>query len=149
MKRTLSVVEIMSVLALVSLLSTSVYQQAEEQGQLVCYRSVLHTLSDAIRTLAWRTPTRHQRVELRIDRRQRSFTMVVVAVNPHSVDTVEETIWLPEGLEILDAPGAITASADGELPPTTIIVAAPVQNRLFRMVTTISGGVQLHEESTL
>ena len=53
------------------------------------------------------------------------------------------------GMDVIEAPAALTIPLHRDQPSAAIVIAAPAHDRLFRLTMTPSGFVQLHEEQTL
>ena len=114
----------------------------------VRYCAILHTLKEIVQAMPAKALARQRSIQLQVDALRGTFR-VAVAQAPHAYDIVEQTLWLPKGLQISDAPGALTAFPTGRLSSSSIVVAAPSYSRLFRLTTNEDGRVELHEESTL
>ncbi len=134
------------ILAVAGVVGGSVHRQLWEAAQLNDYRSTIREVCDAVRLMRWRSASGHRMLELYIDAPRRSFQVVTFEGQSQ---VVERTIWLPAGLEILEAPERLATDRAGRLPEASIVLSAPSQNRLFRVTTTGRGFVQCHEESIL
>ncbi len=131
-------------------LGVSAHQWMWERAQLSNYRATMQDIATTLRATHVKTVAQHQIFELRVDPSERQLQFLVMSKRPRDrVERIERTIWLPDGLEIRDAPRAFRASPTGRLFSATILVLAPAYNRTFRLQTTEAGEVQLYEESTL
>jgi hypothetical protein len=88
-------------------------------------------------------------MQLRVDVSQGAFHLSTTQGKFKSYETIERTLWLPKGLEISEAPTVLTALPTGRLSAGSIVIIAPVYNRLFRLTTAERGLVHLDEEPTL
>lgn len=134
---------------LVTALGASVHRQMWEAAGLLGYRSVMQELASAVRAMPSRAIAERRTIQLHADAAHGVFQLTVVVGRPMRYETIERTIWLPKGLEISEAPPVVSASPAGRLSRSSIVVAAPSYNRMFRLTTNEQGLVQLHEESTL
>lgn len=85
-------------------------------------------------------------VELRIDAKRGCFQLVTLVGKRKAATRIEDTMWLPEGLRVLEAPATITASASGQLSAASVVIVATMSNRLFRLTTRPPNLVQFDEE---
>jgi hypothetical protein len=120
-----------------------------QEEELVRYRAILRELALTLHAMPSRARAAGQTVLLRVDAPKGLFQFSTLRASPRHYETVDRTIWLPEGLAISDSPAALTVLPAGPLSAATILVEAPEHNRLFRFLTTTQGAVQLHEEPTL
>ena len=119
------------------------------QAELLRCRMAMQDLGAAVRTMRPQAMAKGRPVQLHIDALHRAFRMSVLQTSAHPYQLPERTIWLPQSLEISEAPAVLTALPTGELSTSCIIIAAPSHNKRFRITTSREGAVQLHEESTL
>ena len=120
------------------------------EAQLLNYRSTMQALATTVRATQFRAHAQDRTFELRVDASSRRFQLITVMQQPGgSIERVERTIWLPEGLQISEAPEALRALPTGRLSSASIVVLAPAYNRLFRLRTSETEGVELHEEPSL
>ena len=119
------------------------------EAQLQQFRTTLQNLAYTVQTLQPRAVARHRPMILRIDATRGVFQLTLLQGGQRSYETVEQTLWLPKGLEITEAPASLTVLPAGHLAATTIVVVAPAYNRLFRVTTTARGLVRLDEEPSL
>ena len=112
------------------------------------YRETVHDLANAIRAMRTKAMSQGQPFELRVDQAHRSLTISSLSRGSSDYSKVDRTLWLPEGLEIAEAPLWITALSNGNLTPAKIVITASALQRLFRITTTLSGTVEFHEEPT-
>jgi len=120
-----------------------------QEEELVRYRAVLRELALTIHAIPSRAQAAGQTVLLRVDAPKGLFQFSTLRASPRHYETVDRTIWLPDGLQIVESPAALTVLPSGPLSAATILVEAPEHNRLFRFLTTTQGAVELHEEPTL
>lgn len=148
--RPMEAVVLAASVAAVILLGSSVHRWMWAQAELVQYRSTMQELGSTVRGMRSRALAQRRTVQLRIDPVRGAFHVASVREQRgRTYETPEETIWLPAGLEISDAPERLVALPTGQFPSAAIVVAAPSYHKRFRLVTTESGFVHLHEESTL
>jgi hypothetical protein len=120
-----------------------------QEEELIRYRAILRELAMSIHTMPSRAQAAGQTVLLRVDAPKGLFQFSTLRTSPRHYETVDRTIWLPDGLQIIESPAALTVLPSGPLSAATILVEAPEHNRFFRFLTTTQGVVQLHEEPTL
>jgi hypothetical protein len=130
----------------VGAVGSSVQRQLWEAAQLATYRSSMRELCEVIRTMRWQTTSGRRTLELHSAPERRSFQLVAVDGRGRSV---QRTIWLPEGLEILESTQRVVARPGGRLTPGAIVVSIPSHHRLFRLTITGRGFVECHEEQVL
>lgn len=126
----------------------SLYRQAAVDSDLTEYRIGLRDVANTIRAMRAKAVSENHPFELRIDQKQRSFTVASLSSSSPDYVSVERVVWLPEGLEISEAPLWITAESSGLVTPASIVIAAPAFRRLFRLKTHLGGIVEFHEEPT-
>ena len=150
MRRAFTVSEtaiLLASLVVVSLLGSSLHRWLWAQAELMRYRATMQDLANTVRAIQFQTPDRRRRLELRVDVSRRRLQVVEVQQTPRGpIEAVRQTMWLPEGLEITDAPAVVSPLSKGR---ASIVVLAPAYNRVFQLTTSRSDGVQLHEEQTL
>ena len=66
-----------------------------------------------------------------------------------AIATVERTLWLPDGLQISEAPAVVKRLPTGRFPETSIVLTAPAFQRVFRITSSHDGRVRCDEESLL
>ena len=119
-----------------------------QAAELQRYRAAMQDLANTIRTMQARARGKHRPVVLRIDAARGVFQITTLQRGSRAYETVEQTLWLPDGLAISEAPAALTVLPAGHLTAASILVEARTHNRLFRVTTTTHGAVRLHEEPT-
>ena len=125
------------------------FRWLHREAQLQQFRTTLQKLAYTVQTIQPRAAARHRPMILRIDATRGVFQLAALQGGRRSYETVEQTIWLPKGLEIAEAPASLTVPPAGHLAATTIVVTAPSYNRLFRLTTTARGLVRLDEEPSI
>lgn len=113
------------------------------------HRAALHELTNLVWTMPAMATARRKPLEIRVDRAAGAVHLIVLHGGWRHLETVEQTIWLPEGLQVVEAPPSLTVLPTGPLSAATIVVVAPSYNRLFRLTTTTEGLVRLDEEPTI
>ena len=126
----------------------SLYRQRDARATLSEYRGTVYDLANIVRAMRTKAISQRHPFELRIDKTQRSLTLSSLSRGSLDYSALERSMWLPEGLEIVEAPLWITAQSNGSLTPAEIVITASALQRLFRLTTTLSGTVELHEEPT-
>jgi len=127
-------------------IGSSVHRQLWEVAQLAGYRASMQDLCEVIRTMRWQTTSSRRTLELHSAPSRRSFQVVALEGRGR---IVQRTIWLPEGLEIVEAPERVIARPGGHLTSGVIIASIPSHNRIFRLTITERGFVECHEEMIL
>ena len=147
----LRAIALAALLVLAWLSGVSVHRTLQREAELSRYRSVIQGLTSTVRAMRSQAAAKRCPIQLSIDASHGAFQLVAIRRGSHhrSYETVERTLWLPEGLQISDGPSTLTALPNGRLSPATIVVTAPAYQRLFRLTTQTSGVVQLDEEPTL
>ena len=118
------------------------------QAALLNDRSAMQDVVNTLRTMRLRAMARTQRGELRVDAERRVLQFVMVEQGAHAFETVMRTLWLPEDLELSEAPAVVSVLPSGALSPASIITTAPSYQRAFRLTTDGRGAVRLDEEPT-
>ena len=134
---------------LMSLFAISLSRAIQEEADLLRYRSAARDLASTIRAMGARALAGRCTMQLRPDPVRNVFQLTAVRGASRPYETVEQTIWLPDGLEISGAPPPLTAFPTGRMSAALIVATAPVYNRLFRLTINERGGVQLDEEPIL
>jgi len=142
-------VEVGVALLLAGWLGFFVIPQLQSQMELLDYRSTMQDLTSMVQAMPSRAVAQRRVLQLRVDATQRAFHLAMTQEAAASYDTIERTLWLPQGLEINEAPALLTALPTGRLSAGSIIIVAPLYHRLFRLTTTERGLVHLDEEPTL
>ena len=141
---------IAALLALIGVSGVWAYRTGQREAELSRYRSAMQELSSTIRAMRPQAAAKRRPIQLSLDASHGTFQLVSIRrASRRSYETVERTLWLPEGLQITDGPPTLTALPNGRLSPATIVVLAPAYQRLFRLTIRASGAVQLDEEPTL
>lgn len=140
---------ILASITLISVFGASVHRWMWSQAEWGCYQTAMQELTATVRTMPSRALAQRRTMHLRIDAARGMLQVTAVQGVRPAYTTVERTIWLPRGLQIIEAPDTLTASATGQLSVGAIVVAAPAYDRLFRLTMTEAGVVRLHEESAL
>jgi len=146
-QRAFSLIDIVVIVGLAGLVGTIVGPRVKRATEFLCYRAVMQDIASTVRLMHARALNGQQRFTMRIDAVAERLQLVVVGGRPPSErESVERTIWLPRGLDITQAPEQLTVRPTGEMLPSVIVVEAPAFQRTFRLLTSPSGAVQLHEE---
>ena len=148
--RFLRAMAVAALLALIGVSGVWAYRTGQREAELSHYRSAMQELSSTIRAMRSQAAAKRRTIQLSLDASHGAFQLLSIRrASRRSYETVERTLWLPEGLQITDGPPTLTALPNGRLSPATIVVSAPAYQRLFRLTMSASGVVQLDEESTL
>jgi hypothetical protein len=142
-------VEVGVALLIAGWLGLSILPQLQGQMALLDYRSTMQDLTGMVQAMPSRALAQRRVMQLRVDASQGAFHLATTQGKSTFYDTIERTLWLPKGLEISEAPALLTALPTGRLSAGSIVIIAPVYNRLFRLTTTERGLVRLDEEPTL
>ena len=149
MKRSFTLFEtfiLVASLGLVSLIGARAHRWMWSQAELWRYRMTMQEVASTVRHMRLRAVNARRTLTMRIDAPARRLQLMAVDAAPLMQESVERTIWLPQGLDIRQAPDQLTASPTGAMPPFSIIVDAPAFQREFQLQTSPSGAVRLHEE---
>lgn len=120
------------------------------QAELVRYRCATQELARIVSVLQQGTAPRHRTYELRVDAPRGRFQLVAVHQTPSGeIATVERTLWLPEGLQISEAPTVMSPLPTGKLPEASVTLTAPSFQRVFRVTSSHNGRVRCDEEPIL
>jgi hypothetical protein len=149
MRRSFTLVEtVVLVLSLVavSAIGNAAHRWMWSRAQLWGYRLTMQEVASTLRQMRVRAVNAHRTFTMRIDAAARRLQLLAAEESSMTPESVVRTIWLPKGLEILQAPPQLSASPSGAMPPVSIIVEAPAFQRAFQVQTSPSGAVRLHEE---
>ena len=136
--------------AVVIRVGVSAHRWMWEQAQLLSYRAAMQDLTTTVRASQFKAFAQQRMFMLRVDAPRGQFQLVSMAQRPGElIEHVERTMWLPDGLEISEAPTILRVFPSGGLASSSIVVVAPAHNLQFHLQTSETGEVQLHEESTL
>ncbi|MDP3704133.1 MAG: hypothetical protein Q8R78_07070 [Candidatus Omnitrophota bacterium] len=149
MKRSFTLFETVILVAsigLVSLIGARAHRWMWSQAELWHYRMTMQEVAGVVRQMRLRAVNARRTLTMRIDAQARQLQLMAADDAPLMQESVERTIWLPPGLEILQAPDQVTASPTGAMSPISIIIEAPAFQREFQLHTSPLGAVRLHEE---
>ncbi len=137
----------LTICSVIAIEGVSMYRQGHTEQALSEYRMTVYDLANTLRAMRTKAVAQRQPFELRIDPARRTFSVSSLSRGSSDYAALDRTIWLPEGLEISEAPLWITAQSNGALTPGSIVITAPVFHRLFRLVISHRGVVELYEET--
>ncbi len=137
----------LTVCSVIAIESVSMYRQGHTEQALSEYRMVIYDFANTVRAMRTKAIAQGQPYELRIDPARRTLSVSSLSRGSSDYAALDRTIWLPEGLEISEAPLWITAHSNGALTPGSIVITAPVFRRLFRLMISHRGVVELYEET--
>ena len=132
----------------VTALGASLHRQMWEAAQLVDCRVAVDGLAASIRVMPALARARQRRVSLSIDAARGMVQLLAIAEYPTPYRQLIRTLWLPERFQIAEAPQTLTVSPIGRMSAASIVILAPSCSRLFRIVATETGHVQIREEPT-
>lgn len=112
------------------------------------HRAALHELTNLVWTMPAMATARRKPLEIRVDRAAGAVHLIVLHGGWRHLETVEQTIWLPEGLELVQTGEPVIAWPGGRRSNGSLVLIAPAYNRLFQL-TVSSAGVQLQEVPAL
>lgn len=135
--------------ALLVVLAASSREGSWYQAPLLHGRSVIQEVAETIRSMHWRVATSGQPMELRIEAHRGCLQVVTFEGRRRVVEVIERTLWLPETLNILDAPAVLRIAPGQPHERTTLLLSAPTYSRLFRMIIWPDGRVTIREELVL
>ena len=135
--------------AIVTYVGTTTHRWMLAQTELLKYRSTMENLTSMVRAMPSKAHARRKTFKLHIDHSRGVFRLTSVSAKSAQYETVEGTLWLPEGLKVSESPDVLTVGPTGKFSPESILILAPSFNKLFRVTTTELGLVQLDEESAL
>lgn len=146
MKRAFSLVEVMVIVGLASLLGTMTLPRIGPAMELATYRSAMQQVVMELRTLRFRAVNERRTFAMRINSASRMVQFVAIELEPTPRTWVERTVWLPEGIDLIETPEHLMMFPSGEMAPTSILARVPALDRIFRLTVSSSGIVRLHEE---
>ena len=124
------------------------YRQMQMDADLSRYRMAPTDLAGKMRTKRASAVAQQRGLELRVDAGHGVLYLSSAPHGRHAYAQLEQTIWLPAGLQISEAPLAFSAQPNGAFTPASMMLVAPSYRRLFRLTTSINGMVELYEEPT-
>ncbi len=131
-------------------LGLSLHRWLWTQAELKTCRVAMDQVAGSIQAMRLRALATRQPAQLRIDAARRQLQVVMLRGRPgDETVSLEHLWWLPEHVEISEAPSMVTAQPNGTLSASTIVVIIPAYQRLFRVTTSTNGRVTLDEESLL
>ena len=141
---------LLALLTLIGLFGVWIHRTVQREAELSRYRSTMQDLAGTVRAMRSQAAAKRRAIRLSIDAPHGAFQVISAQRGSHrSYETLEQTLWLPDGLQIVEGPPVLTALPNGKLSSATVVIAAPAYQRLFRLTTRESGVVQLDEELTL
>lgn len=137
--------EFLLVLLLTAMFGLSLLKTTRADMELLRYRSAVEDVASTLRAMQSHAQGRRLTVQFLVDD-QRNVIRVISMRNPkQGWQTVERTLWLPEGLRILETPKTITFSPAAMPPAASIVLEAPAYNRSFRILLKPGGVVHVYE----
>ena len=147
--RALRVLAIVALVGFTGWASVRAQRQAQQQADLMRFRTVLGELTAMVRSMPAHAVAKRHPVQLRIDAAGGAFRLSIQQGGHRPYETLEQTIWLPAGLEVTESPEQLIAGPNGRLSEGTILLTAPAYNRVFRLTASASGSVRFDEEPSL
>ena len=144
--RALRAVSAAMLVVLAGPVGASTYQWLRQETDFIRYRSAMQQLSLTVRGLPTKALAKRRPIHLRVDAARGIIQVTSTYEGASPYDAIEQTLWLPKGLEINEAPAVLTVTPTGHVAPSAFVVTAPSHNTLFRLTTTEKGHVRLHEE---
>ena len=137
-------------LLFITYVGASAHRWMWRQTELVRYRCAMQDLARIVSGLQQGTGLRHRTYELRVDVLRRRFQLVAIHQTPNGeIATVERTLWLPQGLQISEAPTVVSLLPSGKLSEASLTLTAPSFQRVFRVTSSDNGRVRCDEEPIL
>ena len=133
-------------LTLVSLAGLTTHRWLWGQAELLSYRSAVQQVAGTVRQMRVRAVNARQSFVMHIDTAARRLQLMAIDTAPGLRESLEQTIWLPPGLVIAEAPEQLLVSPAGAMAPASLLFEAAAFQRLFRVRMSSSGVVQLYEE---
>lgn len=146
MRRAFSLIEIVVVIGVIGLLGSVALPRMRPTMELMRHRSAMQQVASELRMMRFRAMNEQRTFALHIDSDARRLQLVVIELEPTPREWVERTIWLPEGLDILEAPERLIVFPSGAMAPASMLAEAHGFSRIFRLTVTANGIVRLNEE---
>ena len=149
MKRAVTLVETLILIAsigFVSLVGAKAHRWMWAQAELWGYRMTMEDVASTVRHMRYRAVNAKRTFAIRIDAAARRLQLIAMDTSGLVQESVVRTMWLPPGLDILQAPEQLTASPTGAMSQGPIIINAPTFQREFQLQMSPSGAVSLHEK---
>ena len=146
MRRAFSLVEIVMVIGIAGLFGSMALPRMRPTMELIRYRSAMQQVAAEIRVMRFRAINEQRTFTLRIDRSSRRLQLVAMDLEPTPRERIEHTIWLPEGLDLIEVPDRLTVFPSGAMAPASLLAEATQFGRIFRLTVSASGIVQFSEE---
>lgn len=144
MRRAFSIAEVVVAVGLLGLLgSLGLHRQAP--ATFLQYRAALTDVAGTLRTMRLMAMHAGRTYAVRTDPALRRLQ--IVWLRPAGGEQVVRTIWLPEGLTILEAPEQFLITP-ASVESSSIVFDARGYERVFRLHTGQDNAVDLHEEPT-
>lgn len=124
----------------------STYQWLQKETELTHCRSSVQELSLMVRHLPARATMARRPVQLLVDA-HRGLVQVTTMYEdgPQPYDEVMHTLWLPKGLEVMEAPERLVAVPHETMASASFLLTVPSHNTVFRL-TERNGIVRLDEQ---
>jgi len=148
MKRGFSTIELVLVIGIASLVSSIAIPRIHPTIKLMQYRSSMRQVAGELRVMRYRAINEKSTFSLRVDPVLGRVQMVSIHPDPTPSEKIESTFWMPEGLEIIEAPDHITIFPSGDVTPATILAKIDDPGHIFRIVISPRGMVRMTEKPT-
>ncbi len=146
MRRAFSIFEIVVAIGIVGLLGSVALPRIRPTMELIRYRSAMQVIAAELRIMRFRAMNEQRTFAMRIDRPSGMIQLVSMEMEPVPREEIERTIWLPEGLELLEAPERLMIFPSGAMAPASLLAQVPEAGRVFRLTVSSHGIVRLNEE---
>ncbi len=142
-----SLLELSLVFLLAAMFGLSLLRTTHTDVELLRYRNAAEEVASSLRAMQGYAQGRRLTVQFLFDEQQ-SVIRVISMRNPaQGWQTIEQTLWLPEGLRIAESPKTITFSPATVLPVASIVLEAAAYNKSFRILLKPGGVVYVYENS--
>ena len=147
--RAFTLIEVVMIVSVMGLFGSMTAPRLWRAAEYLRYRASINEVASLVRISRHRAVVQQAPVELRVDAARERFQLVGLDARMVQTERVERTVWLPKGLEVADAPSALTIPPSGDVPAAQFLITAPAYHRSFRLITRRAGSVEIHEESSL
>ena len=122
---------------------------AQESAALLRDRCAVQHITELVRVMRAQAMATRRTVQVRIDAERGTFRLSSLQASSNPYEIFEQTMWLPEGLEVSEAPTILAALPSGQVTAGSIVLTAPSHNTRFHLTVYERGAVQVSEESIL
>ena len=144
-----NVIELVIAIGVAGLLGTMALPRILPTMSLMRYRSAMQQVAAELRIMRFRAINEQRPFIMRIDSGSGRIQLFAIDKTSTQREWIERTIWLPDGLDIIEAPEELLVSPSGDIAQGALLSRVADFHRVFRLTVTAGGIVRLNEEPSI